>query len=83
MPQKTEPKDFETAVEKLEKIVNSLEEGEMKLEDSLSAFEEGMKLAKFAEGKLSEASGRVEKVMHDFSSDLEALEAPVEEIDFE
>ena len=52
-------KKFEEAMEKLEKIVESLESGDLSLEDSIKAFEEGMKLAKFCSEKLEEAEKKV------------------------
>lgn len=58
---------FEKAMEKLEQIVSNLEEGNLGLEDSLTSFESGMALAKVCETKLSEATGRVEKIVKDFS----------------
>ncbi|HIN91109.1 MAG TPA: exodeoxyribonuclease VII small subunit, partial [Porticoccaceae bacterium] len=36
--------DFEQALEDLEALVSSMEEGELSLEDSLQAFEKGIKL---------------------------------------
>lgn len=52
-------KRFEQAMKQLEKIVQSLEGGELSLEDAIKAFEEGMKLAKFCTNKLEEAEKRV------------------------
>ena len=52
-------KKFEEAMERLEAIVQTLEQGEVPLEDSLKAFEEGMKLAKFCSEKLEEAEKKV------------------------
>ena len=51
---------FETALNKLEEVVKKLEGGELSLEDSLKAFEEGVKQAAFCTGKLNEAEKRVE-----------------------
>lgn len=65
--EKTDPVPFEDAMARLEEIVSNLEGGELGLETSLASFEEGMKLAKVCEDRLSEASGRVEKIMKDFS----------------
>ena len=42
MTEKT--KDFESSLKKLEKIVSELEEGDLPLEKSIKAFEEGIKL---------------------------------------
>jgi len=52
-------KKFEEAMERLEKIVESLESGDMSLEDSLGIFEEGMKLVGFCSKKLEEAEQKV------------------------
>ena len=46
---------FETALKKLEEVVRRLEGGELSLDDSLKAFEEGVKLAGFCSKKLNEA----------------------------
>jgi len=51
---------FETALKKLEDVVKKLEGGELSLDDSLKAFEEGVKLAGFCSKKLNEAEKRVE-----------------------
>ena len=51
---------FETALKKLEELVKKLEGGELSLDDSLKAFEEGVKLAGFCSTKLKEAEKRIE-----------------------
>ena len=50
---------FEDAMKRLEDIVEDLEGGELPLEDSLKAFEEGMKLLTFCSDKLDEVEKRV------------------------
>jgi len=54
---------FETAIRRLEEVVKRLEGGELSLEDSLKAFEEGVKQAAFCAGKLNEAEKRVELLL--------------------
>ncbi|GAB7027296.1 exodeoxyribonuclease VII small subunit [Geotalea toluenoxydans] len=54
---------FETALKKLEEVVKKLEGGELSLEDSLKAFEEGIKQAAFCSKKLNEAEKRVEVLL--------------------
>ncbi|MHB8770359.1 MAG: exodeoxyribonuclease VII small subunit [Syntrophales bacterium] len=54
---------FEEALEKLEEIVKRMEAGEMTLEESLKAFEEGIKLARLCAKKLDEADRRVELLL--------------------
>uniref|UniRef100_A0A831TZE3 Exodeoxyribonuclease 7 small subunit n=1 Tax=Geobacter metallireducens TaxID=28232 RepID=A0A831TZE3_GEOME len=51
---------FETALKKLEEVVNRLESGDLSLDDSLKAFEEGVKMAAFCAKKLDEAEKKVE-----------------------
>ncbi|MDI6776033.1 MAG: exodeoxyribonuclease VII small subunit [Syntrophales bacterium] len=51
---------FEGMLEKLEEIVRRMETGEMTLEESLKAFEEGIKLARLCAAKLDEAQRRVD-----------------------
>ncbi len=55
------PKEkFEDALNKLEKIVSKLEEGDIPLEESLKRFEEGIRLSRFCNQKLDEAEKKVE-----------------------
>ena len=54
---------FEEALLKLEAIVAQLENGGLALEDSMQAFEEGMKLNAFCTAKLKEAETKIEKLV--------------------
>jgi exodeoxyribonuclease VII small subunit len=54
---------FEDAMTRLEEIVEELESGELSLEESLSAFEEGIKLSKICAKMLNEAERKVEILM--------------------
>lgn len=51
---------FETSLKKLEEIVKRMETGSLTLEDSLKAFEEGVKCAAFCSNRLDDAERRVE-----------------------
>jgi len=51
---------FEDALNKLEKIVSKLEEGDIPLEESLKLFEEGIRLSRVCNQKLDEAEKKVE-----------------------
>jgi exodeoxyribonuclease VII small subunit len=53
---------FETALTKLEAIVESMETGEVPLADLLAKFEEGNKLLKHCEGRLKEAELKIEQL---------------------
>jgi exodeoxyribonuclease VII small subunit len=60
------PKErFEDALNKLEKIVSKLEEGDIPLEESLKLFEEGIRLSRFCSQKLDEAEKKVEILLKD------------------
>ncbi|MDD2897964.1 MAG: exodeoxyribonuclease VII small subunit [Desulfuromonadaceae bacterium] len=51
---------FEASLKKLEEIVTRLETGSLSLEDSLKAFEEGVKHSAFCSSRLEDAERRVE-----------------------
>ncbi len=50
---------FEEAIKKLEEISKELENGELGLDESVSKFEEGMKLSKVCTKMLNEAEKRI------------------------
>lgn len=56
---------FESAMERLEQIVRALEGGQTNLEESLSAFEEGIGLVKLCTAKLDAAEQRVKILLAD------------------
>ena len=53
------PRDFAATVERLEGLVARLESGELSLEASLAAFEEGVRLTRDAQRRLDEAELKV------------------------
>ena len=55
----TEDLDFETALADLEALVESMESGEMSLEESLQAFERGVKLTRHCQAALKSAELKV------------------------
>jgi len=55
--------DFESALKRLEEIVQKLEQGNLSLDDSLKLFEEGIQRSRFCSKKLSEAEKKVEKLL--------------------
>ncbi|SEM25903.1 Exodeoxyribonuclease VII small subunit [Syntrophus gentianae] len=56
---------FEEAMTKLESLVRKMETGEMTLEESLKAFEEGIRLSRLCAARLDEAERRVELLMRE------------------
>ena len=56
---------FEEALKKLEEIVQKLERGELTLEESLTCYEEGIRLSRLCHTKLEEAERRIEVLVKD------------------
>ncbi len=61
--EEAEELSFEAALKRLEEIVAELEGGRLSLEDSLSRFEEGMRLSKLCQEKLKGVELRIEKLV--------------------
>ncbi|PID41503.1 MAG: exodeoxyribonuclease VII small subunit [Proteobacteria bacterium] len=53
-------KTFESALSRLEQITEELENGDLSLDVSLKKFDEGIKLTRFCNARLSEARAKVE-----------------------
>ena len=64
-------KKFEQALEELEKLVERLESGDLSLEDSLGAFEEGVRLVKYCNQKLNEVERKIELLVKDKEGKLQ------------
>ena len=64
-------KNFETALEDLEQVVEQLESGDLALEDSLAAFEKGVGLAKYCNQKLNDVEKKVELLIKDKEGKLQ------------
>ena len=72
MPKKElEKKKFEEALEELEKVVERLESGELSLEDSLAVFEDGVRLVKFCNQKLTEVEKKIELLVKEKDGKLQ------------
>lgn len=63
---------FEKALQDLEKIVEKLEKGGLSLNESLSLFEKGVKLAKFLREELEKAEKKVEILLKDEKGQVKA-----------
>ena len=63
---------FEDGLSQLESIVNELEQGGLSLEESISAYEKGVKLQKTLMKMLADGRQRVEVLTE--SGELEAME---------
>jgi len=66
-PKTTEsaPETFERSITRLEVLVRDMESGRLDLEQSLAAFEEGIRLVKFCNERLQAAEKTVRKLVAD------------------
>ncbi|MFO1302628.1 MAG: exodeoxyribonuclease VII small subunit [Burkholderiales bacterium] len=60
MSESAPPKDFETALAELERIVASMEGQQMPLADSLAAYKRGAALVAFCQSALKDAQQEIE-----------------------
>jgi len=74
---KNSPMKFEEALKKLEETVARMERGDLSLDASLKAFEDGIRLSRFLNAKLEEAEGKVEILLKDSKGNI--VTAPFEE----
>ena len=63
---------FEKALERLEKIVEDLESGNMPLEDALKKYEEGVKLSRLCTQKLAQAETKIETLTRALNGTVES-----------
>ncbi|UTV85525.1 exodeoxyribonuclease VII small subunit [Cobetia amphilecti] len=63
MAEKEVPQDFAATLARLEGLVTRLEAGDMSLEASLGAFEEGVSLAREAQQRLDSAELRLQALV--------------------
>jgi exodeoxyribonuclease VII small subunit len=68
---------FKEAIEELEKITDSLESGELELEQSIALFERGVSLIKYCQDKLDSAQAKVELLVDSLEGEIESV--PLEE----
>ncbi len=72
---KTKPLDFEKALNELENLVETMEQGDMSLEDSLKQFERGVELTRQCQTALKEAEQKVQILIgKSEQAELEAFE---------
>lgn len=63
MSEPKEPKSFEDGIKRLSEIVQTLERGDLPLEESLRLFEEGVTLSRASQEKLDTAQKKVEELL--------------------
>ena len=65
MTKKNTEFDFEKALEELESLVESMEAGDLSLEDSLKYFERGVALTRSCQKALAEAEQKVQILLNE------------------
>ena len=70
---------FEKAIQRLEKIVDDLEKGELDIDKSLEIFEEGIKMSRVCSKKLNEAEAKIEKLTRNQKGELITELFPLED----
>jgi exodeoxyribonuclease VII small subunit len=72
---------FEDCLQRLEKIVQELEKGDVPLEQSLKLFEEGMQVSSSCRKELEQAEGKVEILLkHNGKLQPESFEPMAEKV---
>ncbi len=61
---------FEDALAQLEELTKQLERGSLSLEDSIHAYEEGLKLSKYCAGVLKKAEQKLEAISKNEKGEL-------------
>jgi exodeoxyribonuclease VII small subunit len=74
MSKKENKNSFEAALKRLEKIVETLEQGEVSLDESLKMFEEGIQLSKECLQTLSQAELKVQQLSKDLNGKFQVTD---------
>jgi exodeoxyribonuclease VII small subunit len=75
-PSSAEQAPFEEVMERLQTVVEQLEEGDLPLDESLAMFEEGVRLSRAGAKRLDAAERRVEELL---AAGDELQKSPLEE----
>lgn len=73
----TKAKDFAGKMADLELLVTQLETGELSLEESLKAFENGIRLIRDCQSKLTQAEQKVSQLLEENGQLVETPVSPV------
>lgn len=60
MPKKKQPYDFEKTLQTLDNLIETMEQGDLSLEESLASFEQGIKLTRECQTMLNQAEQKVQ-----------------------
>jgi exodeoxyribonuclease VII small subunit len=65
----TSTQTFEKSITELEQIVETLEKGDLSLDETLKKFEEGMKLSQFCQQSLNDAQQKINQLINESEHD--------------
>lgn len=65
MSEETKEPTFEEAMQKLEGIVQKLEQGDVPLEEAIAMFQEGMTLSNDCHKRLKQVENKMTEVLHE------------------
>ncbi len=69
-----EPLDFELALAQLEQIVTQMERGELPLEQSFEAYQQGVKLAQICQQRLDQVEQQVQVLQGELMRPLATID---------
>jgi exodeoxyribonuclease VII small subunit len=70
----TPPPSFETAITRLEELVEKMDAENLPLQDLITHYEEGVELVKVCEDRLKDAGKRIEIITRNAAGKLESVE---------
>lgn len=76
-----EPLNFEQAMDKLERIVEQLETGDVPLEQAIELFQEGMKMSHYCSQKLEQVEQKIEMLIEENGNYTKKPFQPADESD--
>ncbi|MFV0416787.1 MAG: exodeoxyribonuclease VII small subunit [Chthoniobacterales bacterium] len=77
--QKNQPKNLDSALERLDSLIETMESGDKPLEELIVNYEEGVELVKFCEERLGAAEKRIQQIEERLGGKLQANEFNIEE----
>ena len=72
---------FEKALERLEKIVEDLESGQVDLDEALKKYEEGVKLSRVCQQRLSQAEKKIQVLTRALDGSLQKEPFDLEDVE--
>lgn len=71
---KASKNSFEESLKRLERIVESLEQGKVTLDEAVDLYEEGIRLSKLCGEKLKSAELKIKKLTKDMTGQFQLLD---------